>query len=185
MFWNRISALLAAPGVIIHELAHYLFCQLAGAPIHKAVFFRLGNPAGYVVHGSPRRFRGHFAIVVGPLLINSGLAFILFLILVAMWGGFGATGNPPSGLSLWLSPLLLWCGLSISLHALPSRADAASLWQMTRHQLHLGNLSAILGYPVAGAIYLANLLKFLRIDWVYAGILLWLAIAAAFRVRPF
>ena len=48
-----LISLVTFPGVIVHELAHVVFCRLTKTPILSVCYFRLGNPAGYVIHERP------------------------------------------------------------------------------------------------------------------------------------
>jgi len=160
-------ALFAMPGIVFHELGHYIFCKLVGARVHELVLFRFGNPAGYVVHTAPSRFIGHFGVVMGPFVVNSAVAFAIFrasssrLIYLS-----------PSGLSqpldLALSLLALWWGIAIALQAFPSKADARSLWHGAGAHLRRGNLLAVVGYPFVALIYAANIMKSGHLDFGYA-----------------
>ena len=67
-------------------------------------------------------------------------------------------------------------GGSIALHALPSQADAASLWRVTLDRIAHGQLLAVLAAPVALGLMLANHLRRYWIDWLYAFALAALAV---------
>lgn len=186
-----LSVVIHAPGVVMHEAAHQLFCLLSGVRVQQVVYFRLGNPAGYVVHSAPQRFRCQLAIVGGPLLANSLLTYLLFALAVhkmpalerisynLIW--LFADVNLLAGLAdqrlgdVALALICLWLGLSAALHSFPSSGDARALWAASGAQLRRRNLLAVLGYPIALMIWLLNLMKSFRLHWVYAGALLWLA----------
>lgn len=166
-----IRALLILPGVVVHELAHYYFCRLAGAAVHEVVFFRLGDPAGYVSHAPPRRLSLHCLIVAGPLLVNSTLALGLFA-LAAHQIRVLQPLDQPVGLPGWLSLAVpLWWGLVIALHALPSRGDIEGLWQVVGWHLQRRHLGAVLALPVTGVLGLLCLGRQVWLHWVYAGAL--------------
>lgn len=59
-----LISLLTFPGVIIHEWAHKKFCEWLGILVHKVVYFRFGNPAGYVLHEPPKTYKQTFWISV-------------------------------------------------------------------------------------------------------------------------
>lgn len=164
-------ALFAMPGVVFHELSHLIFCKMVGARVHQVVFFRLGNPAGFVIHAAPAQFSGHFAIVVGPFLINSAVAFVIFRSSSPSW--ISLSVDDPSGLILPL--LALWWGMAIGLQAFPSKGDANSLWRGANAHLRKGNFLAAAGYPVVALIYVANYLRFTHVDFAYALLLFVLA----------
>lgn len=72
-----LISLLTFPGVIVHEWAHKKFCDWNGVKVEKVVYFRFGNPAGYVMHEEPKKYNQIFWISAGPLIINSVLTIFL------------------------------------------------------------------------------------------------------------
>lgn len=174
----RASALLALPGVVIHELGHYLFCRLCRVPVTEVVFFEPDGPSGYVVHVVPKQLRQHLVIVCGPLILNTVLAFLLFRAAATSLGR--ARIDLGNGSLLLAGQLLLAVvvGWSIGLQAIPSRADARSLWEVALQRLRLGNLLAIFAIPLAGAILIVNVLRRYWIDWLFvaalAAVAVWL-----------
>ena len=176
MIASHLFRLLALPGIVMHELAHYCFCCLVGARVHQVVYFSFGSPAGYVVHTVPKKLRGHFAIVAGPFLINSALAFLLFLASAPVLREVVQGEALPTVGALLHLIAMLWLGLTIALQALPSATDAASLWDVTGRHVRRGNLFALIGFPLAAALALANALRTIWVDWLYAFWLFWLAL---------
>ena len=174
----RASAWLALPGVVIHELGHYLFCRLCRVPVSEVVFFEPEGPSGYVVHVVPKHLRQHLVIVCGPLILNTALAFLLFRAAATSVGR--AQVDLGNGSALLAAQLLLAVivGWSIGLQAIPSRADARSLWEVAIQRLRLGNLLATLAIPLAGGILVVNAMRRYWIDWLFvaalAVIALWL-----------
>lgn len=164
------------PGIVLHELAHYYFCRLVGAEIHEVCFFSFGDPAGYVVHTAPKRFRAHCAIALGPLFINSAVSILLFCAAIATWREL-ARLDPldwaPGAVRLAAAG---WLGLVVGLQALPSSGDAVSLWQVAKWHLRRGNFVAAVAYPIALTLQLTNWLRIVWVDWLYAGGLLWAAV---------
>ena len=116
LFYLRV--LLLAPGVMLHELAHHIFCVLTGVRVHRVVYFRFGSPAGYVIHEEPEFYRQIFAIVAGPFFLNSAVAVVLLNL--ALRQAVRADEWTGQGLVLGMA----WLGISAALQALPSRADA-------------------------------------------------------------
>ena len=153
-------SLLTAPGVVVHELSHAIFCLLSGIKIHRIKLFQFGEAAGYVVHDEPQRFHQALLISLGPLLINSLLALILFSLLI-----------PPY--ERWQIYVYGYLGIVIGLHAIPSNGDAKTLFQIANRRVWK-NPFVILGYPFVLLIYILNLLKRLHIDLIYVGVLFWL-----------
>ena len=158
--------LLELPGVVVHEFAHYFFCRLAGSQVHEAVFFSLGNPAGYVVHSVPRHIRQHILIVLGPFLVNTSIAYTLFRLQGET--GFGTEILYEPG-ALIQSLLAFWLAVSIAIQAIPSRADIDSLYEVVKYKLANREYLAGLGLVVAMPFSLANILRPIWIEWIYAA----------------
>lgn len=164
-----VGALLALPGVVIHELGHFLFCRLCGASVQEVVFFEASGPSGYVVHSIPKQLRQHAVIVFGPLLLNTTLAFLLFRAAESSAGPAEAElarGLPLRALEAVFAVVLGW---SIGLQAIPSQADALSLWRVALDRLRAGNLLALLALPCGGLLLLINRLRRYWIDWLYVA----------------
>lgn len=85
---GALIAILTFPGIIVHEFAHKSFCQRVGVPVYEVCYFRCGNPAGYVKHGPVQRYSQAFLIGVAPFIVNSLLAFIIFLFAVNLPEGY-------------------------------------------------------------------------------------------------
>src|SRR3989442_10043539 len=115
-----LVALATFPGVIVHESAHLLFCKLRRIAVLDVCFFRLGNPAGYVIHENTTDFTGFFLVTIGPFLLNSVLC--LFFCFPAFVPVMVFNQEDP------LSYFLIWLGISIGMHAFPSNQDAQNLW---------------------------------------------------------
>lgn len=145
----------------MHELSHAFFCVFSGVKIRKTKLFQMGGPvAGYVVHDEPQKFWQGFFITIGPLIINSVLAIFLFSFAVAPWNE-------------WQPWVAVWLAVAIGLHAIPSTGDARSLFQMTNHRFWRNPL-VIVAYPFVLVLYIFNLLKRLKIDFIFVGLLYWL-----------
>ncbi|GAB7019314.1 DUF3267 domain-containing protein [Halostagnicola bangensis] len=180
-FIGFFFSLLTAPGVVVHEFAHKKACDLMGVPVVDVAYFRLGTPAGYVQHGEPDRYWQSFVISVAPFLLNTAIAFCLFV-------GFAAvvlsSGIPEVGASLDLSLtttetvvvalVLGWLGFSVGVQAFPSTGDAKTLWNRSLSEWRRSPI-VLLGIPFVIVIYVANLLSWFFLDVLYAVGLLLLA----------
>ena len=155
-----LVALLTFPGVIVHEVAHRLFCDLTRTPVYDVRYFvPMGNPAGYVVHGRPTRLVHALLISAGPLIVNTVLCSLLtvgpiYELLVLD----GDVRTSP------VLAVLLWLGFSIGMHAFPSRQDAAVLVEEVREARGRGPV-LLVARAFAGLIAIANAL---RIVWFHA-----------------
>ncbi len=161
MFRYYFFAIITAPGVVVHEIGHALFCLLAGVKIHHIKFFQFKQTAGYVIHDEPKNIFASITISFGPLIINSFLTLLCFAHLNAPY-------------FTWLNLLFAWLALAVGLHAIPSTGDAQTLLSITNHRFWR-NPFVIVAYPFALILYLLNLLKRLHADVVYVLLLFWLA----------
>jgi len=152
--------LLTAPGVIVHELAHVIFCFFAGVKVYKVKLFGFGQTAGYVIHEEASKFYQGFLISIGPLLINSFIALFLF-----------AKFQPPY--FSWFNVLYIWLGFAIAMHAIPSGVDAQALFKLANRRFWHNPL-VIIGYPFILLLYILYLLKRWHIDIVFVVVLFWL-----------
>jgi hypothetical protein len=166
-----IVTLLTFPGVIVHEYAHYKMCEWKEIDVQEVVFFQIGSPAGYVLHEEPSEYADALAISGAPFLLNTGLAVGLFL----LYGGIAFATGSSDGTGGILGIVLLWLGVSIGMHAIPSSGDAKVLWMQAKKHWR-ASLLGLLGFPIAALIYVANLLSFLWFDLVYAVLLFFLSI---------
>jgi hypothetical protein len=114
-------------------------------------------------------------IVMGPLLINSGVAVALFCVAIARGRELASLDPIDWAPGLLHLALAGWLGLVAGLQALPSSGDAISLWQVAKWHRRNGNPLALVAYPLALLIQLTNWLRGMWIDWLYAGLLLWAA----------
>ncbi len=151
-----IVNLLTFPGVIVHEFAHKVMCQLTGTVVHAVKYFQIGNPSGYVIHERPDSIWKHMAIGVGPVLVNVVGGFIA--------GSLAVLSNAPL-----ISIVLTWLGVSIAKHAFPSTEDARSIWDGLRAKA-TPFAAKIIGVPLVGLIYLGALASVFWIDVIFAGI---------------
>jgi len=146
------------PGVVVHELAHQLFCRLFKVPVFQVVYFQVGNPAGFVLHETPQYKWQLILISVGPFIVNTLLGALIAL---------------PAALPVFtlnnanfLHYVLIYLGVSIAMHAFPSTGDATVIWREIRKD-DTKLLTKLVGYPVAGLIYLGSLGSMIWLDLVY------------------
>src|SRR5262245_37168127 len=156
---GQLIAILTFPGVIAHEAGHMLFCRLKRCAVFDVCFFRVGNPAGYVVHEEPKNFSSAFWIAVGPLVVNSILCILLSFPAVIPLRIFG---QPDLISYFWMC-----LGISIGMHAFPSSHDAQGLWLQARKAAASRQALVLLSYPLVFAIYFANAARVFWFDALY------------------
>lgn len=160
---GQLIALVTFPGVIVHEFAHMFFCRIRNVAVLDACYFRFANPAGYVVHERTTNFYSTFLISLGPFFVNTLLCFLICAPAYLPISYFGI--EQP------LSYGMMWLGLSIGMHAIPSTQDANNMWEDARIHVKSMNLLAIVTFPLVVVIYIFNVLRVIWADLGY-GILI-------------
>ncbi len=155
-----LISLLTFPGVIVHELAHQLFCRWARVAVFKVCYFRLGNPAGYVIHEIPRTSLQHVLVGVGPFFVNTILgALIAFPAAIPLM-----RFNSPQPVDYFLA----WLGVSVAMHAFPSTGDAKGIWSALFKRTSPWWLKVI-GLPLVLLIYAGAIGSFFWLDALYGA----------------
>ena len=153
-----IITLVTFPGVIVHELAHQLFCRYYKIPVFKVVYFQMGNPAGYVLHERvPNKAQG-IMISIGPFIVNTVIGALISLPAALPVFAFHTAGP--------VDYVLIYLGVSIAMHAFPSRGDANVIWEAIRES-DTPRWVRIVGYPIVGLIYIGSLGSFFWLDLLY------------------
>jgi hypothetical protein len=154
-----LIAIVTFPGVIVHEAAHMFFCKLRHVAVLDYCFFRIGNPAGYVIHEEIDNFTTTFLVCVGPLLINSLLCILICFPAFMPVRMFE--------IEHYLSYFLLWLGVSIGMHAFPSNHYATNLYNHAKKAIKSLNPLALLSFPLVLLIFIANVLSMFWADYLY------------------
>ncbi len=154
-----VIAITTFPGVIVHEAAHMFFCKVRHVAVLDFCFFRIGNPAGYVIHEEIGDFNTAFLVCTGPLFINSLLCILICFPAFMPVRMFQ--------IEHYLSYFLLWLGVSIGMHAFPSTHDANNLFHHAKKAAKSLNPLALLSFPLVLLIYLANVLSMFWADYLY------------------
>ena len=153
-----IISIVTFPGVIVHELAHQLFCRWFKVSVFEVCYFRFENPVGYVIHEPAPKSYQTILISVGPFIINTIIAFLV---------AFPAAMQYKFGDANGFDYILLYLGVSIGAHAFPSTGDAQSLWDSTMKSEDTSLLVKIIVAPIVGFIYLGALGSFFWLDIAY------------------
>lgn len=156
---GEFISILTFPGVIVHEFAHMLFCKMRNLAVLDACYFRVGNPSGYVVHENTDNFTSTFLVAMGPFLVNTILCLLICLP-AYMPVKFFDLNHP-------LSYFLIWLGVSIGMHAIPSNQDANNVYEQAKVELKKMNPLAIISFPLVGLIYVFNVLRMFWADLFY------------------
>jgi hypothetical protein len=155
----QLISIATFPGIIVHEAAHLLFCRLRKVAVLDACYFQFGNPAGYVIHENTGNFYTTFLVSMGPFLLNTLLCLIICLPAYMPIKYFNL--DEP------FSYFLIWLGVSIGMHAIPSNQDANNVYTQAKEKVKERNVLAILSFPLVGLIYLFNLARIVWADLIY------------------
>jgi hypothetical protein len=151
------------PGVVVHELAHKLFCHWTHTRVIKVCYFRFGNPAGYVIHERPSSTWKHVLIGIGPLFVNTFLGFAIGV----MAAQLRSSGD---GRAVYLT--LMWIAVSVAMHSFPSTGDAKAIWKAVWRK-EASFLAKVVGTPLVCVIYVGAIGSFFWVDLLYgAGVAL-------------
>ena len=156
---GQIITILTFPGVIVHEIAHKLVCNILGVRVLRVCYFRFGNPAGYVAHEQPQNAIQQILIGLGPFIFNSIVGAII---------AFPGALAYHTSKALAFHYVLIWLGISIAMHSFPSTGDANSIW---RAMWVKGTplLARIVALPVVLLIYLGAVGSFFWLDLIYGA----------------
>ncbi|MCX6345356.1 MAG: metalloprotease family protein [Armatimonadetes bacterium] len=153
-----VISILTFPGVIMHEMAHQLFCRLFRIAIFDVCYFRFGNPAGYVVHEIPRSAYQNIGISIGPFIVNSVVGAI-----IAAPAALPIIQFQTGTLLDWF---LIWLGVSIAMHAFPSTGDANSIWKSLWSK-DVPLPAKLLGAPIVMIIFVGAVGSVVWLDLIY------------------
>lgn len=152
-----LITLLTFPGVMVHELAHELFCHWTGTRVLRVCYFRFGNPAGFVIHQRPTSIWKSILIGVGPLFVNTAAGLGIALLAIALQRSLHS--QPWRFAALWLA-------VSVAMHSFPSTGDARTIWSALWAK-GTPLAARLLGTPLVGLIYLGALASIFWLDLVY------------------
>jgi hypothetical protein len=171
---GQVMTLLTFPGVIVHELAHLLFCLWTGTGVSKVRLFRFGNPAGYVIHDRPSSAWKTILIGVGPFFLNTALGFLIAL--VTFW--LRSHGHLEA---IALYAVLIWLAVSVATHSFPSTGDAKVIWSTVwdRRGAIIAKMATV---PIVGFIYLGALGSVFWLDLAY-GVAMTIGLPVALGIK--
>lgn len=153
-----LITLITFPGVIVHEVAHQLFCRICRVAVFEVCYLRLENPVGYVIHEPPSSQAHHLLIGIGPFAVNSILGMLIsFPAAIPVFKFDSGT---------LLDYFLIWLGVSIAMHSFPSTGDAESIWNGI-HSPSTPLWVRLIGTPIVALIYIGAAGSVVWLDLVY------------------
>lgn len=163
-----LISLLTFPGVIVHELAHKLACDICKVPVFEVKYFRFANPCGYVMHAVTNNPAKNLFITFGPFLVNTILGMFLSAPATYFLFGPGMLQDNLTPVLKVLLYILLWLGISVLMHSFPSTGDAKSLFTSVIKNKNVNILVKIIVFPFIVLIYLGAIGSVVWLDLVYA-----------------
>jgi hypothetical protein len=149
------------PGVIVHELAHQIFCYFCGLKVYEVKYFQMKNPCGYVIHESSDKPLKVFLTAMGPFFINTLLGAMVILPSSIEVIAFKEYSNV-------LNLILAWLGFSILMHSFPSTGDAKVMVKCILKNKEVGIIPKILTAPFIGLVYIGAIGSVFWLDAIYA-----------------
>ena len=158
---GEFISLLTFPGVILHEIAHRLACDLQDVPVYAIDYFSAGSKvAGHVIHQQTNLFRKALLIGIAPFIINS-----LVCMLLTIPYGFASHFDTHFMLNerswlLWVQQIIAWVGFSAGFHAIPSDQDVKGLVDKTQSDIaKIFTTFIMVACALCNAPYIGFLLK--------------------------
>jgi hypothetical protein len=162
-----LISIVTFPGVIIHELAHQIFCYLCKVPVYEVKYFQFKNPNGYVAHEKIDSPLKNLIIAIGPFFINTLLGAIILFTPSMETAAFAFSTDI-------VNILLYWLGISIIMHAFPSTGDAQNIVENVLKSKEVNIFIKILATPIIGLIYLGAIGSAVWLDLGYALLIAYL-----------
>jgi hypothetical protein len=114
--FRSLFNIVVAPGIVLHEISHYLMCKLLGVKVKKVSLLEIDKESGlngYVqVESVQNSFLIPFLIAVAPALVNTILACALILLF-------------PYFTTTWTKLLICWLVACLVFGCRPSLPDIA------------------------------------------------------------
>lgn len=142
----QLVTILTSPGIMVHEIAHKLFCDLFNLKVYKVCYLNVGSEVGgYVVHERSNTFHIDLLIGIAPLMVNTLVCMLLTfphsISTLLLGTSFGyATSSAYYAASIVLYAL----GIIIGTCAFPSKKDLSSPEELAQTVIQ-ASLVAVLG----------------------------------------
>lgn len=166
------------PGVIFHELSHYLACIVAGVKVHNVRLF--GFKEAFVQHEVPTAGKS-IAITLAPFALNN---------LLGIWLLFFA--HELLLAQSIISIFFYWISISFIFHSFPSTQDAMNSFNATKSffigKITKGKARSRLAWLIISPVVFIPVLLLtgllLVIDSFQVLKVVWLLLAIAFTMQP-
>lgn len=154
---GELIALITLPGVVLHEIAHRLACDILKVPVYAVKYFSISSQrSGYVVHHETNNFYKSFLIGFAPLIVNSTLCILLTLPKSFALHTLGYSSLQSCESIAWL------IGITFGANAFPSNKDLKNILSTAN------GIQYVLVSPLIFFVTIGNFLSFLWFDFIYA-----------------
>jgi len=158
MIPGEVVAVFTFPGVVMHEVAHRLVCDLLNVPVYDVKYFIIHkDAAGYVYHARTSLGK-NFLIAIAPLFVNT-IFCMLFTFPLAAKNFIHYVNIAP-----W-EMVSAWIGFSIGYNAFPSNQDLRGVYECAHEQKSYMSANIYAVYLIFKAL---NFLRRFYISIVYA-----------------
>jgi hypothetical protein len=141
----RAVHLAGFPAVVLRTTIQLLIAHRSGLTIEEATFFRLEDPAGYVVYEAPARLSTALAVAWLP---GAALGVLSLICLIPALVPHRILMLPTT----WLTVLQIWLGLAFAAHVFPAYEEAGPLAEQARVGLRNADPVAVLTFLPAWAM---------------------------------
>ncbi len=163
-----LITIITFPGIIIHEIAHRLFCDKFGLMVYKVKYFLPSNiVSGYVEYEPTTNVIEQYLITIAPFIINTLVCafFTLPSLLPLDW--FGDHLEQSEGVQL-LFIIMAWIGFSSGMHAFPSSTDLEVLENVYLSYPPESKMVNLVIRYTASFFWMINSIRFFLIEFGYA-----------------
>lgn len=123
----NIFYILTSPGIIVHEIAHRLACDMLGIRVYKVCYFQLNHKKlGYITHENIYSIKQDMLIAFAPLILNSIVCIILTFPFMTHFVVL-ETFRYDLSINNVIYLINAWIGFSAGLHSFPSDTDISYL----------------------------------------------------------
>lgn len=169
MIPGGVIAMLTFPGVMMHELSHYLMCKLFGVHVSELKLFSIESehfsleseaPIGWVSHAIPDKYYQTVLISTAPIIFNTIIAIVTYHFALTLFR---------IGLFHYV---FLYLGFCCAVNAFPSKGDGEVLWHTANMEISVyRNYFAYLTYPLILVIITLHYLSYVWANFIYGYLL--------------
>lgn len=148
-----VFRIITFPGMMLDAWLNDMICRFLEIEDYEVHYFSIDKES-IELKSIPDKYSQLFTLCFVPFVLMSLVAIYLFHLGVNRFPG--------------AETVFLWLGASIAVHSFPNGAYGYILWTESRVQIRNRDYLGILGLLLAGITRLANLLRIVWLDLLYA-----------------